>query len=66
MSGREFRTVVIPAEGIANAEQRQRLGKVARILLRPHLEMENPSVVAEGSIDDLKTCGQELEHRGSE
>ena len=64
MPGNRFRTVVTLAEGIKEDEQRQRLGKVARILLRAFaLEAkEKPLATREKLSDDADSDGFDVQH----
>ncbi len=64
MADHPFNTVVILADELEDSERRERLGKVARILLRlpPLEEEENPEVLARG-YDDTKIKGEEFEHQ---
>ena len=62
MADQPFNTVVILADELEDSERRERLGKVARILLRlpPLEEEENPEVLTRVS-DDTEIHDEESE-----
>ena len=65
MADQPFNIVVILADELEDFERRERLGKVAKILLRlPPLEKEeNPQVLNRGN-DDTNIHGEESEYNG--